>query len=192
MTQASDFFQEQSPVNRTLRRIAKKLEEIGVPYALVGGMALFYHGLRRFTEDVDLLVDAEHLQVIHEKLEGLGYLAPFAGSKNLRDTDTGVKIEFLITGQFPGDGKPKPVAFPDPTTVRTEIDGLQCIRLESLIELKLASGLSSPDRMKDISDVYELIKRRALPRELGDSLNDYVRAKYLELWQTAQQYAADE
>ena len=35
-------------------------------------MALFRHGLRRFTEDVDLLVTKKDLRLIHEKLEGLG------------------------------------------------------------------------------------------------------------------------
>ena len=75
---------------------------------------MFQHGYRRFTEDVDLLVTREGLKEIHRKLEGLGYLPPFQGSKNLRDTEHGVKIEFLVTGEFPGDGKPKPVAFPAP------------------------------------------------------------------------------
>lgn len=57
---------------------------------------------------------AEGLERIHGELEGLGCLPVFAGSRNLRDADSGVRIEFLMTGQFSGDGKPKPVAFPDP------------------------------------------------------------------------------
>ena len=52
---------------------------------------------------------------------GLGYIPPFTGSKNLRDTEHGVRIEFLIAGEFPGDGKPKPVAFPDPAEAGVEI-----------------------------------------------------------------------
>lgn len=38
-------------------RIARWFEESGVDYALVGGYALAAHGLSRFTEDVDVLVD---------------------------------------------------------------------------------------------------------------------------------------
>ena len=87
-----------------MRRIAKRLEEIGVPYAIVGGMALFQHGFRRFTEDVDILVTKESIPLIHEKLEGRGYLAPFSGSKNLRDTEQGVEVKFLITGLWRGTG----------------------------------------------------------------------------------------
>jgi hypothetical protein len=59
-------------------------------------------------------VTREGLQRVHESLEGRGYLPPFRGSKQLRDTDTGVRIKFLTTGDYPGDGKPKPVAFPQP------------------------------------------------------------------------------
>ena len=90
-------------------------------------MAMFLHGYRRFTEDVDLLVTREGLTQVHKHLEGLGYLAPFAGSKQLRDTENGVRIEFLVTGEYPGDGKPKPVMFPDPATVSIEIDGVHCL-----------------------------------------------------------------
>ena len=100
------------------------------------------HGFRRFTEDVDILVTREALKAIHERLEGLGYVPPFAGSKNLRDTDSGVRIEFLVSGEFPGDGKPKPVAFPDPADVGVEIDGVRFLSLPSLVELKLASGMT--------------------------------------------------
>ena len=76
------------------------------------------HGFRRFTEDVDILVTRDGLKAIHAHLEGLGYVPPFTGSKNLRDTEHGVRIEFLIAGEFPGDGKPKPVAFPGPRAGR--------------------------------------------------------------------------
>ena len=34
--------------------------------------------------DVDILVTREGLKTIHERLEGLGYVPPFTGSKNLR------------------------------------------------------------------------------------------------------------
>ena len=54
-------------------------------------MALFMHGFRRFTEDIDILVTREALERIHEELEGRGYLPPFTGSKNLRDAELGVR-----------------------------------------------------------------------------------------------------
>ena len=175
-------FDEKSAVHRTLRRITARLTDLNISYAVVGGMAMFAHGFRRFTEDVDLLVTPAAMEAIRERFEGLGYVRPAGTSTKLRDTDTGVRIEFLVTGGFPGDGKPKPVAFPDPVAVSVEIGGVKYLGLPSLVELKLASGISAAHRLKDLADVQELIRVLALPREFAEQLNPYVREKFIELW----------
>jgi hypothetical protein len=182
LDQGGLHFEGESLVQRSLRRISRRLNELGVNYAVAGGMALFRHGFRRFTEDVDILVTRESLKTIHEQLEGLGYVPPFTGSKNLRDAESGVRIEFLVAGEFPGDGKPKPVAFPDPADVGVEIDGIRYVSLPSLVELKLASGMTNVGRLKDLGDVIELIKALGLTEQFAEELNPYVRGKYLELW----------
>jgi hypothetical protein len=170
------------PVTKTLRRIAAKLDELHVHYAIVGGMALVAHGYERTTVDVDVLVTPEGLALVHQQLEGLGYVPPFSGSKHLRDTETGVRIEFLISGGFPGDGKPKPIAFPDPADVGVNIDGVHYLRLPTLVELKLASGMTNAGRLKDLADVQELIRILNLPQDFSVQLNLYVRPKFIELW----------
>ena len=190
LDEGSLFFEGKGSVHEALRKVTRRLDELGIPYALVGGMAMFFHGYRRFTEDVDLLVTNADLNTIHEKLEGLGYVPPFTQSKNLRDAELGVKIEFLTTGGYPGDGKPKPVAFPNPRDVVVEIKGVKCVQLPRLVELKLASGMTQPDRMKDLADAIELIKSLALPSKFSDELNPYVRAKFLELWNMVHQVQA--
>lgn len=186
LSEGSVFFEDKGAVQQAMRRIAKRLDELGIPYAIVGDMALFQHGFRRFTEDVNILVTKESVPIIHEKLEGRGYLSPFSGSKNLRDTELGVKIEFLITGGFPGDGKPKPVSFPDPSDVAIELEGRKYIPLTTLIELKLASGMTNTHRLKDLADVQEVIKTLRLPIEFADQLNPYVREKFREVWSPAE------
>ncbi len=182
LREGSMHFEEKSAVHNALRKITRRLKELGIPYAVAGAMAMFLHGYRRFTEDVDLLVTPEGLQVIHQKLEGLGYLPPFGGSKQLRDAESGVRIEFLVTGGFPGDGKPKPVSFPEPGESAVEIQGVSCLKLPKLIELKLASGMTNPARLKDLADVQELIHALALPADLANQLDPFVRDKYRELW----------
>ncbi len=179
-------FEEKSAVHKALQKITRRLEELGVSYAVVGGMAMFLHGYRRFTEDVDLLVTREGLAEVHRQLEGLGYVPPFSGSKQLRDTEDGVRIEFLVTGDYPGDGKPKPVAFPDPAQSSIELNGIRCLELPKLIELKLASGMTNPGRLKDLADVQELIRTLHLKEELADQLNPFVQQKYRELWAAVQ------
>lgn len=185
LSEGSRHFEERSAVFQALHKIAERLKSLGIPYAVVGGMALFRHGLRRFTEDVDILVTKEDLKKIHEKLDGLGYLPPFANSKHLRDTQLGVRIEFLTTGDYPGDGRKKPVAFPDPKEVSFEADGINYVNLHKLVELKLASGMTNAGRLKDLSDVLELIKTVDLSSDFADQLDPFVRDKYSELWKQA-------
>jgi len=186
LREGSMHFEGASAVHKTLRRIADRLEELGVDYAIAGGMALFFHGYRRFTEDVDVLVTPAGLETIHANLEGLGYVKPFEKSKNLRDAETGVKIDFLVSGQYPGDGKPGPVAFPDPTGAATEIENARFLTVPHIVELKLASG-SAPGRQKDLGDVQELIKVLNLPLDLKEQIDASLRDAYCRLWYEAQE-----
>jgi hypothetical protein len=182
LREAQRFLMGESAVQESLQRIATKLDQLGIAYAVAGGMALVGHGYNRTTVDVDILVTAESLKRIHDSLEGLGYVAPFAGSKNLRDTISNVRIEFLVSGGFPGDGKPKPVAFPEPRSASTVIDGVHYLALPRLIELKLASGMTGGvARMKDFADVVELCKLLSLDESFGEQLDPYVREEYLKI-----------
>jgi hypothetical protein len=185
LSEGSRFFEEKSAVQESLRNITRRLNELAIPHAVVGGMALFHHGYRRFTDDVDLLVTSDSLKLIHEKLDGLGYLPPFPSARSLRDVETGVKIEFLVTGDYPGDGKPKPVAFPDPIEAGYESEGIRYLNLNSLIEMKVASGMTAPSRLRDLADCQELIKALNLPLDYAERLNPYVRDTFRELWRSA-------
>ena len=189
MSEGSRFFQGSAQVQQALHKLARRLNDLGIPYAVAGGMALFAHGYRRFTEDIDVLVTAEGLQQAQTELEGRGYVRPFDKSKNLRDCEHGVGIKFLITGQFPGDGKPKPVAFPNPAGVAIDFDGVRYLNLPTLIELKLASGMTNTGRLKDLADVQEVIKLLQLPADFAVSLNQFVRAEFARLHQQVQQSA---
>lgn len=184
------FFEGQGKVQQSLRRIAQRLTEIGVDYAVAGGMAMYAHGFRRYTEDVNVLVTPEGLSKLHGQLEGLGYVRPFAASKNLRDAETGVRIDFLVSGQYPGDGKAGPIAFPLPSAVAQSRDGIQIVSIEKLVELKLASSRGA-GRKKDLGDVQELIRVLKLPLELSAQLHESVRTVYEELWNDVQTPSSD-
>jgi len=186
LREGSMFFEEKGGLHLALRRITQRLRELKIPYAVAGGMAMFLHGFRRFTEDVDILVDRNGLQKIHRELEGLGYVPIVPGGKNLRDAESGVRIEFLVTGDYPGDGKPKPVAFPDPDQASVERDGIRYLSLPALVELKLASGMTASGRLKDLADVQELIRLLRLPADFAEQLQPFVREKYTELWRMVQ------
>jgi len=191
LSEASMYFEGDNAVHKTLRRISTRLQELGVDYAIAGGMCLFRHGFQRVTRDVDVLVTRDGLSEIHEQLEGRGYLKAFEASKNLRDADTGVRIDFIISGQYPGERKPGPIAFPIPKDVSIEIDGIRYVDLVPFIELKLASGQAS-HRAQDLHDVQQLIAVRCLPREFADRVHPSLRNAYLQKWDDAQKAARDE
>lgn len=173
-------------VQRAMRKLVAALDDLGIPYAIVGGMALNEYGYRRVTVDVDVLLTRDGLQRFKDHWLGRGYVEKFPGSRGLRDTELGVAIDVLVTGDYPGDGQPKPVRFPDPAKVAVRDGGLALIPLAKLIELKLASGMTSIHRAKDIGDVVELIKHTGSLRELGDALDPSVRDRYFEIWDALQ------
>jgi len=184
LTEGSLFFENRGAVHAALKKITARLDELGIPYAVAGGMALFAHGFRRFTEDVDILVTEESLKEIHRQLAGLGYRPTHPNSKNLKDTESGVRIEFLVTGRFPGDGKPKSISFPDPAYVSVEVNGIRYTNLETLVALKLASGMTGAGRKRDIGDVEQLIQLLNLPEDFVEKLNPYVQEEYKKVWRS--------
>ncbi len=186
--QVDEFFMKTGPVHDTMRTLSLRLPDEGIHYAVIGGMALAIHGLVRPTQDVDLLLTREGLDRFHERLVGAGYLPLFPGAqKHFRDTKTGVRVEVIVAGEYPGDGKPKPVSFPDPKSASVEVDGVNVITLEKLIELKLASGLSAEHRrLRDLADVQMLIETLHLPPDSARALDPSVRGEFERLWSLAE------
>lgn len=184
---ADKFFMEASPIHETMRRLSRILDEMKIPFAIAGAMAANAHGHKRTTADVDILIRREDLVRFKSKHIGLGWMDKFEGSKNFKDTITSVNVDTLIVGDYPGDGLPKPVAFPAPEDVSfRNDDGIPFITLETLLELKIACGSTVSHRPRDLDDVIQLIRVNRLPLEFAQKLNPFVVGKYQELWQAAQ------
>lgn len=182
------YFMGEGTLQSTLAQVSADLKRRGIDYMVIGAVALLAYGYPRFTEDIDLVMTREGLEAFHQELIGLGYVPAFPGAKKrLRSTRDNVPIEVIVAGEYPGDGKPKPVSFPVPSGSSTEIDGVRVVTLEKLIELKLASGMTAPDRLKDLADVQELIKVRGLTSDFAEALNPYVREKFLNLYRAVEQ-----
>ena len=180
-------------LNSALAQLSADLGRHGIDYVVIGAVALMAHGYPRFTEDIDLVMTSEGLEAFHRELVGRGYRPAFEGArKRLRSTRDGVPVEVIVSGEYPGDGRPKPVSFPVPAEASIDIDGVRVVTLEKLIELKLASGMTAPDRLKDLADVQELIKTRGLAADFAGRLDAYVREKYLELCAAVEQGRRDE
>ena len=182
------YFMGQGDLHGTLAQLSSDLDREGIDYMVIGAVALLAYGYPRFTEDIDLVLTKEGLEAFHQNLIGVGYLPAFQGARRkLRSTRDGVSIEVLTSGDYPGDGKPKPVSFPVPAEASIEVEGVRIVTLEKLVELKLASGMTAPDRLKDLADVQELIKLRGLTSEFAEQLDPYVREQFLNLLRAVEQ-----
>jgi len=182
LRESERFHMGMGKVHETLTALVADLEREGIDYAVIGGMALNRHGYQRETVDVDVLVRPEGLDAFHDRLVGRGYRPAFDGArKTFKYTRTGTKVEFITTGEYPGDGKPKPVVFPDPAAAYREIGGARIIDLPRLVELKLASGMTQPARRRDLADIQDLIRTIGLDESLAQQLDPYVREMYLTL-----------
>jgi hypothetical protein len=180
-----------SPVHSALESLARRLDALHIPYAIVGAMALNEYGFRRATVDIDVLLTAEGLARFKEAWLGRGYVERVPGGRGVRDTEHHVPIDFLIAGEYPGDGKPKEVRFPDPAVAGVRGPRVALLPLERFLELKLASGLSAPHRLRDLADVLDVIRVLRLDESVADLLAPSVRSKYLELWRDARTGESD-
>jgi hypothetical protein len=185
-----DFSAGLAPVQKAARKIARALEELRIPYAVAGALAVAANGLERQTTDVYLIRTKEGLAAFKERWLGLGWVERSQGSKGVRDTEHDVKIDILTTDEKPGDGESCPFFFPDPESVGEPFggiwSGMRILDLRTLIELKLASWLTSPHRPRDMDDVIRLIKIHGLPRVYSAELHEYVREEFERLWALAQ------
>ena len=187
LERAGEFFLGQSPIHHAARRIARTLTDMKLPFAVAGALAVNAHGHVQTTDNVDILMTPAGLAAFKAEWLGRGWVEKFPGSKGMRDTVHGVKIDVLLTGEYPGDGLPKPIRFPDPAkATQPDSEGTPVLTLALLVELKLASGMTAPHRPRDLADVIQLIRVNKLPLEYAQSLNPYVHAKFAELWQAAQ------
>lgn len=176
----------ESDVQRALEKLVRIFDEETIPYAIIGALALNEYGHRRATVDVDVVLRDEDLQRFKRKYLGHGYSERVAGTGKLLDTELGVKVDVLSTGRFPGDGKPKPIRFPDPARIAVRGERFALLPLPRFIELKLASGMTAPHRLHDLADVLDLIRSAKLSTDLAQDLDPWVREKFLELWNAAQ------
>ena len=171
LREGSLFFEGGGEVQASFRRITARLNELGTNYAVVGGMALFLHGFRRYTEHINILVTHEGLPAVHQELLGSGYRLSRVNSSNLHDTENGVYIKFVVSDDVP-----------DPQSLSAEQDGVWLLNLAPLLNLKLVSGMNGIARLKDVSDVQEMIKLLSLPQDFAKQLSPRVREMYDELW----------
>ena len=77
LKEASNYYMARGDVFTTLQTLTRRLEEAKIPYALVGGLALAAHGFVRMTQDVDILMTRQGLEMFKQRFVGWGYVWAF-------------------------------------------------------------------------------------------------------------------
>jgi hypothetical protein len=175
LKEISMFFEKKDPVHQTLQRLAKRLEKAGISYAVVGAMAVNLHGARRTTDDVDVLLTAKGLERFRQELLPKFYRQAEGRPRRFVERKSGVRVDCLVTGHFPGFGKSAPFAFPDPAQASEEIEKVHVVTLPQLIQLKLAAG-----RYYDFGDVVFLIRVHNLDESFLEKLHPSVHRDFIE------------
>lgn len=169
------FFAGKDEVHKAMRRLVKRLEKAGIPYAVMGGMAVNAHNYQRTTGDVDLLLTPSGLEEFERRYVSKNYLRKEGHPRRFVDRVNKVQVDFLLTGRFPGSGAPGPLPFPDPSGVAQEIGKIQVVNLVTLVQFKLAAR-----RHRDFGDVVELIRFNNLDESFAEQLHPSVRRDYIE------------
>jgi hypothetical protein len=166
-----------SAVADAARTVAAVLARHDIAHLITGGLAVQEHGYPRVTIDVDMIVPHVLEAAEFGTADLSGPLVRVSEAQDrLWDRRSGVMIDLLPAAQVLKAGCKVP--FPAPTTAS---EHLQFVTLEDLISLKLDSWVRSPlRRLRDKTDVVELILRRKLPR--GLAVLAAVREMYLETW----------
>lgn len=169
------FFQGTDPIHKTMNRVAADLEKANIPYAVVGGMAVNAHRHHRTTDDLDILLTPEGFAAFRKQFIGQSFDTIPGRPRRFVDRGNAVTLDILVTGMFPGSGKPGPIAYPDPDDVRERVENIEVVNLPTLVQLKLAAR-----RHQDFADVVSLIRAHQLDESYLDRLHPSVRNDFIE------------
>jgi hypothetical protein len=158
-----------------MQRLVQRLRKARIPYAVMGAMAVNAHGADRTTKDVDVLLTPRGLERFRREFVGKFYDLAGDHPRRFIDRKSGVGVDILVTGLFPGRGGPMSFAFPDPKEASQTIKKIRVLTLPQLIQFKLAAG-----RYYDFGDVVVLIKVHSLDESFMTQLHSSVRNDFIE------------
>ena len=148
---AAEVEETVSRVDRALPPLRRLLAAVGMPFKLVGGLAVVHHGYVRTTRDLDLLLEPAANQLLSDALlaeHGFERLSP----RKLRHRGSGVDVDLLLAGEpMPRWGAPR---YPSPADLPGSRRDPDFVALPGLVELKLHAA-----RHQDLADVVALLKK---------------------------------
>ena len=164
-----------------LESLRRRLSSEGIPFAVIGALALRHYGYVRHTEDIDILLTPDGLEKLHGTLVGRGLVPRGTGlRKSLREVEHEVNIDIVTSGEHAGSSE-SPVLYPPPdSNAFIDVAGLRLPTLDAVVEFKIASGVWG-HRMQDLADVQRLIRINGLSEPFAERLSLPLRQTFLNL-----------
>jgi hypothetical protein len=172
------------PVDMAFGAVRALLEDAGVAFKFVGGVAVVHHGYARTTEDVDVLLESDGPARLRASLASHGFEA--IGELRLRHILTGVRVDLLVAGSpMPRAGSG---AYPSPGALGASARDARIVGLPGLFGLKLRAR-----RHQDLADIVALLKglNEARYTEVEAEIDPTLRSALAELRRDALEELAD-
>lgn len=150
--------------NSRILEVARRLKDF-VEAPVLGGIAVYLHGVARATVDLDLYTPDRRRTA--DELEAAGARWDKENREHILD---GVRIHTVTPDEARHEVERTSV-----------IDGVRVVSLKDLVAIKLLSGLENPARSKDIGDVEELIRTVPLDKRFAGKLPTTLRATFKKL-----------
>ncbi len=137
---------------------SRQLEALGIPHALIGGLAVSAHGAPRATKDVDFLVNEK---------DAFAGTAILSFKQGVPIAVRGVVIDYLTP-----EGSPHAELLRRGLVEAQPSEGIPVIPLEPLVVMKLQAG-----RRRDLDDVQRLLE----PADIENRVRKFIVAQAPEL-----------
>ena len=155
---------------KKLNEIHKLMTRAKIDHALIGGLALGAHGVQRFTNDIDFLINEKDTDSLLEVLEQHDYQV-FHRSSDVLQLNGEIPIDIILARR--------------PISLRMLKESkpispfkLKCVSVEGLIGLKMQAYKNDSKReFKDKSDIQALIESNEINwkklKPIADLFNEW-------------------
>ena len=155
-----------------LGRVLRLLEENGIRYCAIGGVAVNAYAEPVVTLDLDLVVAIDDLERARTMLQGGYEVATFEHSVNVRDSDSKLQVQLQLD--------PDLAAYVERAEIRNVLDlEIPVAAPRDLLEAKVRAALEpsrrASKRQKDLADIARLLEvmpelDSAIPPEIRERL----------------------
>ena len=165
---------------QVIGKVCKRLDELEVRYALIGGFAMALRGVQRATTDLDFILFLDDLERADSVLTSFGYNQVFHNENvshyQAKDQEFG-RIDLLDAFRAPTLGM---LDRADRVAVIPGVD-LPVVQIEDIVGLKVQAAKNDPVRgMQDWADIETMMKEA---RRLNNEPDWELLQSYLSLFQ---------